>query len=95
MSILDLLESFREEDVDLLKLDCEGAEGEILEALRDAGCLERVRWIRGEWHFPANAERVAAALAATHVAHVDVGEWPQGFFIAHRIAHRRSAAGGR
>ena len=89
MSILDLLAgAFDESDavVDLLKLDCEGAEGEILEALRDAGRLERVRWIRGEWHFPANAVRVAEALRETHVAHLDSGEWNQGFFIAHRRA---------
>jgi len=89
MSILDLLAgALGESDavIDLLKLDCEGAEGEILEALRESGDLERVRWIRGEWHFQANAVRVAAALRDTHVAHLDIGEWNQGFFIAHRRA---------
>ena len=86
MSVLDLLERHGNPVIDLLKLDCEGAEGEILQALRDAGYLERVRWIRGEWHFPGNAVRVAEVLRDTHEAHVDLS-WPQqGFFIAHRRA---------
>lgn len=85
VSVLDFLaEEPGDPVIDLLKLDCEGAEGEILEALRGAGRLERVRWIRGEWHFPANAGRVAAALAETHVTHVDLSYPQQGFFIAHR-----------
>jgi FkbM family methyltransferase len=84
MSVIDLLERHGNPVIDLLKLDCEGAEGEILEALRDAGRLERVRWIRGEWHFPANAVRVAEALRGTHVSHVDTSGSKRGFFIAHR-----------
>jgi len=85
MSVVDLLARHGNPVIDLLKLDCEGAEGEILLALRDAGCLKRVRWIRGEWHFPANAERVAEALRDTHEAHIDPGGgYHVGFFIAHQ-----------
>jgi FkbM family methyltransferase len=86
VSVLDVLAEHGDPVIDLLKLDCEGAEGEILEALQAAGRLERVRWIRGEWHFPANAVRVAAALRDTHDAHVDPGNGMIGFFIAHRRA---------
>jgi FkbM family methyltransferase len=87
MSIFDLLARWEGDPViDLLKLDCEGPEGEILEALRDSGRLEQVRWIRGEWHFPANAVRVAEALRGTHVFNVDLSHNLQGFFIAHRAA---------
>jgi FkbM family methyltransferase len=84
VSVLDFLAEPGIPEIDLLKLDCEGAEGEILEALRDAGRLSQVRWIRGEWHFPANADRVEAALADTHVAALDRSYPQQGFFLAHR-----------
>jgi FkbM family methyltransferase len=86
MSVLDLLAQHGNPVIDLLKLDCEGAEGEILLALRDAGCLDRVRWIRGEWHFPDNAVMVAEALRGTHEAHIDRSHNKRGFFIAHRRA---------
>ena len=84
VSILDFLDSHGNPAIDLLKLDCEGAEGEILEALRAAGRLARVRWIRGEWHYPVNASRVAEALRDTHVATVTTSDPQRGFFIAHR-----------
>jgi FkbM family methyltransferase len=81
VSILDLL---GELTLDLLKLDCEGAEGEILEALHAAGRLDRVRWIRGEWHAFENLPRIEAALRDTHTFAVERGEAPWGSFIAHR-----------
>ncbi len=82
-SILDLLDRHGDPVVDLLKLDCEGAEGEILDALHTAGRMGRVRWVRGEWHGEANAARIEAALAATHTCAVVRGGGPRGFFLAH------------
>lgn len=83
MSILDLLDRHGDPVVDLLKLDCEGAEGEILESLHAAGRMRRVRWIRGEWHGEPNAARIEAALAATHTCSLVRGGGPRGFFLAH------------
>jgi len=71
-------------DVDLIKLDCEGSEAEILEDLRAAGFLSRVRWIRGEWHHFASIPRIERALAETHVCNVARNPYPWGYFIAHR-----------
>lgn len=83
VSVLDLLERHGLPRIDLLKLDCEGAEAEILEALRDAGWMERVGWIRGEWHGCDALPRLEAALGSTHTAAFQRGEVPWGGFIAH------------
>jgi FkbM family methyltransferase len=88
--ILELLAHHGDPEIDLLKLDCEGAEGEILERLAAAGRMHRIGWIRGEWHYLANLPRLAAALAPTHVFNVQRGDAPWGAF----IAHRRSGAAG-
>ena len=84
VSVLDLLERHGVPRIDLLKLDCEGAEAEILEALRDAGWMERVGWIRGEWHAWESVPRIEEALRATHVGAIQRGEVPWGAFIAHQ-----------
>jgi FkbM family methyltransferase len=61
---------------DLLKLDCEGSEPIILQALADAGLLSSVRRIVGEWHAPDGApetiERVQRDLKAVLVPTHDV-----------------------
>jgi hypothetical protein len=73
------------EEIDLLKLDCEGAEYVTLESLAAAGHLDRVGWIRGEWHGRRHRQRIADSLAATHVFHVDPNPPHNcGLFIAHR-----------
>lgn len=79
------LRAFGIEQVHLLKLDCEGAEYEILESLAKSGRLADVGWIRGEWHGRANRLRLAQALAETHVANVDVNAPHEcGLFVGHR-----------
>jgi FkbM family methyltransferase len=83
VSVLDLLERHAVPRLDLLKLDCEGAEGEILEALAESGWLKRVGWIRGEWHGFDNLARVEAALRDTHTYAVQRSDYPWGSFIAH------------
>lgn len=44
------LADFGVTEVELLKLDCEGAEYVILHELAGQGRLANVGWIRGEWH---------------------------------------------
>ena len=82
--IVDLLDRHGRPTIDLLKLDCEGAEGEILLALARVGHLERVNWIRGEWHFHQNIGRIEQALRQTHTFHIHQDRDPWGGFIAHR-----------
>jgi FkbM family methyltransferase len=85
LDVVELLRRHGDPEIDLLKLDCEGAEGAILERLAAADRLHRVGWIRGEWHFLFNLPRIASALAATHVFHLDrSGPSPWGSFLAHR-----------
>jgi len=82
--ILELLDRYGRPPIDLLKLDCEGAEGEILLALQAAGYLARVGWIRGEWHFERNLPRIRQALGETHRLQIDEPGEPWGAFVAHR-----------
>jgi FkbM family methyltransferase len=84
--VLELLDLHGSPEIDLLKLDCEGAEGEILERLAAAGRMHSIGWLRGEWHFLANLPRIEAALAPTHVFNIHRGDAPWGAFIAHRKA---------
>lgn len=82
--VVDLLARHGDPEIDLLKLDCEGAEAEILERLAAADRMRRIGWVRGEWHFLPNLPRLAAALAPTHVFNFHRGDAPWGAFIAHR-----------
>ena len=69
--------------IDILKLDCEGAEALILEDLAATGWLDKTRWVRFEWHGRQSLARCMAALEPTHVAWAE--QWPQrnGFGLAH------------
>ncbi len=79
------LAEFGIDDVHLLKLDCEGGEYTILESLAECGRLPQVGWIRGEWHGRRHKQRLAEALASTHVYNVDPNPpHPCGLFVAHR-----------
>lgn len=55
--------------IDLLKLDCEGSEYFILEALAKRKLLQFVRYIRGEWHganHGGRRSRIITMLGVTH-----------------------------
>ena len=84
--VIRLLDLHGNPEIDLLKLDCEGADGEILERLAAADRMRRIGWLRGEWHYLANIPRIEAALAPTHIFNIHRGEAPWGAFIAHRKA---------
>lgn len=66
--------------VDLLKLDCEGSEGQILEQAGRDRLLETIRWIRGEWHGRTQLEQVLESLLPTHRVEVTGGEHLGLFF---------------
>jgi FkbM family methyltransferase len=85
-ALWERLNEFGITEVDLLKLDCEGAEYTILETLSHNGFLADVGWIRGEWHGRRHKQRIAELLAATHIAHVDPNPPHEcGLFVGHRI----------
>lgn len=79
-----LLRAYGVQEIDVLKLDCEGSEAEVLEDLSSAGFLERSKWIRGEWHHVTSIPRITQVLAPTHVASIVQDTCPWGYFIAHR-----------
>lgn len=79
------IQDFKIDVVDLLKLDCEGAEYLFLQELANEGQLANVGWIRGEWHCRAHNITLRRTLQTTHALHVDPNE-PHvvGQFVAHR-----------
>lgn len=50
--------------IDLLKIDCEGFEGEILQSIKP--WMKHVRHFRGEWHGDADIPLIEDALKDTH-----------------------------
>ena len=72
-------------EVDLLKLDCEGAEYLILPELSRLGLLQYVGWIRGEWHSRKDNPILASALEITHAFNIDPNQpHDVGLFVGHR-----------
>jgi len=74
------------DEVDLLKLDCEGAEYLIVSDFSALGIMDRIGWIRGEWHSRKDNLLLANLLSQTHVFNIDPN-YPHsvGMFVAHRI----------
>ncbi len=72
-------------EVDLLKLDCEGAEYLILPELSRLGLLQHIGWIRGEWHSRKDNPILAAALENAHAFNIDANQpHDVGLFVGHR-----------
>ncbi len=72
-------------EVDLLKLDCEGAEYLILPELSRLYLLQHVGWIRGEWHSREHNRMLTTALDNTHAFNIDANQpHDVGMFVAHR-----------
>lgn len=55
--------------IDLLKIDCEGLEGEILQAFKPY--MHLVKHFRGEWHGDTDIPLIEDALSATHDVRFD------------------------
>ncbi len=63
-------------EIDLLKIDVEGAELGILDELASLRRLERIKHIRGEWHFTRSRDGIAHLLRRTHRLRIcDGGSW--------------------
>jgi len=77
--------------IDLLKLDCEGSEGRILEETRRAGILDRSHWIRGEWHGLDQREAVVKALSPTHIVETTQNGNIGLFFAVRRVSTGRAS----
>jgi len=74
------------EEIDLLKLDCEGAEYLVIPELSALELMSRVGWIRGEWHCRKQNPILASTLVRTHASNIDVNlPHDVGLFIAHRL----------
>jgi FkbM family methyltransferase len=72
-------------EVDLLKLDCEGAEYVVFPELSALGLMSRVGWIRGEWHSRKDNKLLEAFLSETHAFNIDLNlPHEVGLFVAHR-----------
>jgi FkbM family methyltransferase len=77
--------NFGIDEVDLIKLDCEGAEYLIISELSALGLMDRIGWIRGEWHSRKDNLLLANLLSQTHVFNIDPN-YPHevGMFVGHR-----------
>ena len=74
------------DEVDLLKLDCEGAEYMIISEFSALGIMDRIRWIRGEWHSRKDNLLLANCLSQTHAYNIDPNlPHEVGMFVGHRM----------
>lgn len=72
------------EQVDVLKLDCEGSEREIVERIWTGGNPWGIRWIRGEWHGQESKEKCQSLISRTHVCNFNPNlPHAVGSFIGH------------
>lgn len=83
-TLSEILRDHQNPEIDILKLDCEGAEPTILEELQATGYLRKVQWICGEWHHDESVARIAAALLPTHDLELHRHPSPIGSFFARR-----------
>ena len=81
-SLINDLERRGSPGISILKLDCEGSEGELLQDLHDANYMIRVEYICGEWHGEKNAAAIENLLPRTHSLTLHRHEWPWGAFFA-------------
>jgi hypothetical protein len=73
------------EEVDVMKLDCEGAEYVVINELMELGLMDRIGWIQGEWHCRKQNLPLANTLQQTHTFHIDPNPSHEvGMFVAHR-----------
>lgn len=66
LTLGEVLHQHRVDRIDLLKLDCEGAELDLLRAAADSGLLSCIGVIRGEWHGLPTRHAIERLLESTH-----------------------------
>jgi hypothetical protein len=59
------------DEVDMIKLDCEGAEYLITSTLSALGLMDRLGWIQGEWHRRKDNPLLASLFGQTHIFNID------------------------
>ncbi len=70
ISVRSLLEEFSIDSIDLLKMDCEGAETNVLREWKELNRLHSIPIILGEWHAKLARREVPRLLEETHSVHM-------------------------
>jgi len=79
--------------IDFMKIDCEGSEGEIIESIAGTDEIKKIKYINGEWHGDAMANRLEKALKETHEFKVTKCIFADlGTFEAKRIEDAKSSS---
>lgn len=82
-AVSDFCNLNRIDAIDLLKIDCEGAELLILPELQKLGLTGTVKWLRGEWHGKESIKAFKSAFKDTHkIIILDSG--PNGRVMGHK-----------
>jgi FkbM family methyltransferase len=81
-TLKDLVDRYELPQIDLLKIDTEGMEGQILTAFKPH--LNLVKHFRGEWHGDVDREVMREALKDTHDIYIDRRFSSHGDFFATR-----------
>lgn len=84
MSVSSFLDTYGIKHIDLLKLDCEGAETNVLRECAELGFLQSIEMIRGEWHGELAKKELPGILSQTHKIRMENTESPAGRFYASR-----------
>lgn len=69
ISLADLIKEEKFPRIDLLKIDCEGLEGDILQGFKRH--MKKVKHFRGEWHGQEDIPLIQDALEKTHNIYFD------------------------
>lgn len=77
-----LMKKYKFPRIDLLKIDCEGFEGGILQSFKKE--MKLVKHFRGEWHGQEDIPLIEDALKETHSIHFDRGRSTHGDVFATR-----------
>lgn len=83
-SIDAVLTEYKVDEIGILKVDAEGSEVEIFECLKAHGWLEKVCWLRFEWHSRKIISRLYELLGQTHIVSIDTDNLCNALGIAHR-----------
>jgi len=81
-TLKDIMDKYNFPQIDLLKIDTEGMEGQILTKFKPH--LNLVKHFRGEWHGDKDREIMKEALKDTHDIFIDRKHWTHGDFFATR-----------
>ena len=83
---MDAGNNFGIDEFELIKLDYEGAKCSIISELSAQVLMDRIGWIRGEWHIRKDNLLLASLLSQTHAFNIEPN-YPHvvGMLVAHWI----------